>query len=326
MPESDTHKDPLEFPYDLYQRYELVRKIIKSLDGLTGKMLPVLEVGGDPGVLAAFLTDETPVVVNTPPQAGDDIITANGRALPFKDNSFRGAVAIDVLEHVPEDQRQEMIQEVDRVCADWMVIGGPFQHELVEEAETILADFYRQLNGTSHRFLEEHRAIGLPDREKTVEYLQSMGYNTIEIPNGLLCRWMLMLGITFFLQKHPNDSDIINNVFRFANQHLTATDNREPAYRHIIICVRGDIPENICKQLQCLETPLSTVPEEDFTASWEGATAGLQTLIADKIRQRDEQISEMEGQIKILEEFRDNVQRSAAYRVYRFWKNLWKRR
>jgi hypothetical protein len=49
-------------------------------------------------------------------------------------------------------------------------------------------------------------------------------------------------------------------------------------------------------------------------------------LIADKTRQRDEQINQLQGQIRILEEFRDQVQQSLPYRMYRQWKRLWKNR
>jgi hypothetical protein len=321
-----TYKNPLEMPYDLYQRYHMVTQIIQRLDAVLGSDASVLEIGGDPGILSSFLPEESPVVVNSPPHASKDIVPANGTSLPFKDDSFRGVVMLDVLEHVPEDRHELLLQEIDRASSKWLIIGGPFQHDSVKEAETILSDYYLQLTGARHNFLEEHRSIGLPDRQKIVEIIQSLGYNTLELPNGLLWRWMLMMGITFFLQKDPSDNDLIDKISRFVNQNLAPSDNREPAYRHMIVGVRQKMPEAVWQQIQSLESSGSKVPEDDFTTTWEGAAAALQTLIAGKIRQGDEQIRQLEGQIEILEEFRDNVQRSLAYRIYRRWKDIWKSR
>jgi hypothetical protein len=325
MAKTAIQKDPLDLPYDLYQRYHLVTQIIQRLDSVFDAKVAVLEVGGDPGILAAFLPGEAPVIINSPPNIGGGIIPADGLLLPFKDDSFRGVVMLDVLEHVPEANRDMLLREIDRVSANWIIVGGPFRHDSVKDAEAIMSNYYLQLTGTAHEYLEEHRTVGLPDRQKTVDMIQSLGYDTLELPNGLLWRWMLMMGITFFLLKDPSDSDLMTKILRFVNQHLAPSDNREPAYRHIIIGVRKVMPEDTWRQLQSLESTGSRAPEEDFTSSWEGATAALQALMVDKIRQRDEHIRQLEGQIVILEEFREQTQRSLAYRIYRRWKDLWTR-
>jgi len=316
--------DPLDLPYDLYQRYHLTAQIVQKLDSALGAGAPILEVGGDPGILQAFLPEQSPVIVNQSAQTNGSVIPADACHLPFKDRSFRGVVMLDVLEHVPEDNRSALLREIDRVSSRWLVVGGPFRDDSVPEAEAILVDFHRHLTGTAHRYLEEHRNIGLPDRTGTLEVLRSFGYDAVEIPNGLLWRWMLMLGINFFLQKDPADAELVRQVNHFVNLHLAPYDNRQPAYRHVILALRQPMPEGLRQQLRALESTDSGIPD-DAVSSWEGATAALQALMARKIRQRDDRIRELEGQVKILEEFRDQVQRSLAYRMYRSWKGLWKR-
>lgn len=107
------------------------------------------------------------------------------------------------------------------------------------------------------------------------------------------------------------------------NRNLAPLDNQEPAYRHVLVCSRIPFPGDIRAQIQQLETP-GEVSEKDGMMYWEGAAATLQTLMADKIRQRDKQINQLQGQIRILEEFQSQVQRSLPYRLYRQWKQLWK--
>lgn len=107
--------NPLEFPYDLFQRYQLTAQVIEQLDKAFGKPVPILEVGGDPGVLPSFLPEETPTVVNSHPFAGTEVIPADGCHLPFKNRSYRGVLALDVLEHIPENKRHEFLHEIDRV-------------------------------------------------------------------------------------------------------------------------------------------------------------------------------------------------------------------
>ncbi len=325
MSNSHTRQNPEEYPYDLFQRYSLASKIIEVLDDAVGHEASILEVGGDPGVFDNFLSQETPVVVNSPPHVDDEVIPADGLKLPFKDRSFRGTVVLDVLEHVPETQRQDFLREVSRVSDQWLIVGGPFQYDLIQEAESIVNHLHQQLTGTPHQFLEEHKLHGLPDRQATLEFLQSLGYHILEIPNGLLWRWMLMMGISMFLQQEPADPDLLHQVFQFVNINLAPYDNQEPAYRHLMVCTRTQLPQEIWQQLSQLETLAGHPPESDFTAAWEGSSAALQTLVVGKIRERDERIGNLEGQIRILEEFRAQVQKSIPYRIYRLWKRLWNR-
>ena len=326
MTDSPTNQNPLEYPYDLYQRYNLTTKTVEILDSAIGHEAPILEVGGDPDILASFLPQESPVIVNSPPHVNDNVIPADGFSLPFKDHSFRGTIVLDVLEHVPESQRHDFLREIDRTSSEWLIVGGPFHHDLIQEAESVINSLHKHLTDTTHTFLEEHQHHGLPDRQDTVEILQLLDYHTLEIPNGLLWRWMLMMGITIFLQKDPADPELLSSIFQFVNKNLAPHDNREPAYRHLIICTRKQLPEKTWQQLSQLETSSHQPPESDFTSAWEGATTALQSLIAGNIRERDERIRNLEGQIHILEEFRDQVQKSIPYRIYRQWKRLWKRR
>ena len=309
-----------EYPYDLYQRYRLTVQVIEQLDEVFGKVAPILEVGGDAGVLQSFLPKDSLTIVNSQQSAWKEVIPADGCQLPFKDKSFRGAVALDVLEHIPENRRHILLHEIDRVTTDWLVIGGPFEDKLVQEAESIISNYYWQMTGKSHSYLEEHLQQGLPNRQIILDYLHSLGGHTVVLPNGLIWRWMLVMGITMFLQKEPSDSELIRKVNDFLNRNLAPSDNLEPAYRHIIVCGRIPLPENIGAVMSTTES------RHHLERNWEGTTAALQTLLADKIRQRDEHISQLEGQIRILQEFQDQVQATLPYRIYRQWKRLWKNR
>jgi hypothetical protein len=313
-------KNPFEYPYDLYQRYKLAVQVIEHLDQKFGKSAPILEVGGDPGVLQSFLPDEAPTIVNSQPFRGNEVIRADGCHLPFRDKSFRGVIALDVLEHIPNKKRPTFLHEIDQVTSDWLIIGGPFEDKLVQDAEAIISDYYKHLTGLVHPYLEEHRQQGLPKLQTVLDYLHSLGGHTMVIPNGLIGRWMLVMGITMFLQKEPSDAELIGRVNNFVNRNLAPFDNLEPAYRHIIVCSKIPLQDDIGIVVSTSDS------KQHIDREWEGATAALQTMITEKIRLRDERISQLEGQIRILQEFQDQVQASLPYRIYRQWKKLWKNR
>lgn len=88
-----------------------------------------------------------------------DIITS-GHKLPFKDSSFECVTCIDTLEHIPQDIRGQLVQELIRVASRAVFIVAPVDTKENNRAEDIV------LKHLSAGFIKEHRVFGLVDFEK----------------------------------------------------------------------------------------------------------------------------------------------------------------
>jgi SAM-dependent methyltransferase len=57
-------------------------------------------------------------------------IRASVTSLPLKDNSFELALATELLEHIHEPDYKAAVREIERVAANWILIGVPLREQL----------------------------------------------------------------------------------------------------------------------------------------------------------------------------------------------------
>ena len=144
---------------DTWERHLIVAELV-------GDAASVLDVGGLPGQLDGFLPEAKVLAANVTEPA--DLIV-DPHALPFRDATFDATTSLDVLEHVPAEDRKGFVSELLRVSARRTVLccplGGP-EHVAAEEQTHA---WYRELTGEDHPWLVEHAERGLP----TLEELQA---------------------------------------------------------------------------------------------------------------------------------------------------------
>jgi len=126
---------------------------------LVGPAASVLDVGGRPGLLAPRLPAARVTTANVEPPA-DVLVT--GPELPFLDRAFDVAVSVDVLEHLPPEDREPHLRELVRVARRRVVVCCPLGGARHEAAERDLAAWYERKTGAPHRFLADHLRTGLP--------------------------------------------------------------------------------------------------------------------------------------------------------------------
>jgi len=155
--------------------------------------------------------------------------------LPFADSSFDLVMSIDVLEHLCPEARLSFLEEQIRVTTDYIVLVAPFADENVELSERIVNEFLIKRIGYRSDFLKEHLDNGLPDLTETLSFLHGRDIQYLEIPNGYLFDWLVMMVLSPLIQMMPNSEDLYAAVNRFYNSNFYPCDNREPSYRKAIL-------------------------------------------------------------------------------------------
>jgi SAM-dependent methyltransferase len=150
---------------DTYARHALAARLL-------GHPETVLDVGGVRGGLARFLPQSRIVVANVEPPAD---VVFDGRRLPFPDSSFAAATSLDVLEHLPREERAAHVAELARVARGHVVLASPLGSEQHVEAERALAAWYEATTGAAHPRLAQHVAYGLPTGEDLLALAEAAG-------------------------------------------------------------------------------------------------------------------------------------------------------
>jgi SAM-dependent methyltransferase len=151
---------------DTWQRHAIVARLIGH------RLRRVLDAGGVPGRLAAHLPDVEVTTANPTPPAD---VVYDGARLPFPDGAFDAVTSLDVLEHIPQADRTAHIDEVLRAARVRAVLCCPLGTPEHIAAEHEIADWYAELAGERHPFLDEHLANGLPTEAELRELAADLG-------------------------------------------------------------------------------------------------------------------------------------------------------
>lgn len=230
-----------ELPFDQYQRYRLIADLAGRVRGV-GR-LDVLDVGGRTAVLRQFLPEDRVTLVDVEPSDAEGLVLGSGDRLPFADGSFDLVVASDTLEHVPPDRREAFTRECCRVTRRWAVLAGPYHHPRIAEAEELLQAFLAARVGERHRYLEEHRELGLPERACVEEWCRAAGAREIvAVGHGNLERWLGLMCLALYLDADAPLRPAAARLHRFYNGLLYDGDRRGLLYRHAVVAAFGDAP------------------------------------------------------------------------------------
>ena len=258
----------LSLPFDLFQRYRLAGQICDLLEPAR-----VLDVGGylgdEGGHLATsrdFLcpgrkSGRPERVRSTDLRHGDwpTHEAALAWAQPFADHSFDLVLSLDVLEHLAEEDRPRLLDELDRLSKSWILLSAPFADPAVEAAEEIL----RKGLLSAQRFLREHQELGLPELEGVRQYYQSKGYRVEVIPNGYLPRWKTMQVLTCLYFGH-RDWVAFRTLNQLYNRFLYPHDQREPSYRQHVLISKRTLDVETTSRLAALRTESEASSDPDL--------------------------------------------------------------
>ena len=224
----------LELPFDQYQRYRLVADIVEQVRD-PARPMTILDVGGRTALLRRFLPRDRVELVDLEPSSERGLVLGNGAALPFRANSVDLGCAFDTLEHVPPAAREAFVRECARVARSHVVIAGPYEAPKVVEGEKLLQRFLREKLSYHHRYLEEHRSHGLPERSATERELVDLGAQVVSIGHGNMERWLFQMCLALYMDLDPALRGLARSFHAFYNRELFRGDWSEPVYRHAVV-------------------------------------------------------------------------------------------
>ena len=180
-------KTPSGYYWEYYNRSFFIASKIKAL-GLEKSRL--LDVGGskNDNLFARFgIKDITIVNIHD-----DADIKASASKLPLASGSFDCVTCIDTLEHIPDDERSQVIRELVRVANKAVFIVAPVNSEENNRAEEFV------LKHLPVQFVKEHRLFGLVDFDRIkseLEIIKKEGRVKILEEDNLdnLMSWVILL-------------------------------------------------------------------------------------------------------------------------------------
>jgi len=226
-------------PFDQFQRYFILQQCLQMVkDHETIPCLSLIDVGGHPGVLSDFLTEDNVTILDSQPCDRPNYVRADACDLPFKDEKFDVVTTVDVFEHISSAKRTTFLKELFRVSKEYIILAAPFDSGEVSLAEEILFEFVKKILGDDFAKvhpLKEHIENGLPSQDALLTRIEQEDAAHITFPNGQLYNWMTLNLIKHYIYSIPQSSDLEKMLDSYYNQYLVSYDVGEPAYRTFFV-------------------------------------------------------------------------------------------
>lgn len=129
-------------------------KILEVGSGVTGitPFIPFKITGVDVAFNGEIAENLTPVCLS-------------GASLPFPDNSYDYVISVDMLEHVPDNERANVVSEILRVAEKRVFLAVPCGKH-AEAQDKALDEIFLDAKRERDRFLQEHVENGLPLKDE----------------------------------------------------------------------------------------------------------------------------------------------------------------
>ena len=211
-------RDPTLLNLEIYARFKLVAD---RIDALGADELRILDVGGREWVFSAFLPRHRVTVADL------ETTGLDGRALPFPPQSFDIVTAHHLLEHVPDDDRLDLLAGLVRVARRRVYLTGPFSESpFAGEIDRLLSRL-----APENPYLQEHLRLGLPSLARIQAWLSARGLPYAVEPITRCNTWLLALALTPLQESRP---EIYREVTRYYNRRFHELDRGEPSYQSLI--------------------------------------------------------------------------------------------
>jgi len=227
--------------FDYVSRYQLIGEIITRYFADSKKPPKnILDVGG----LGTFLPQliDVPLTILDNEVVKEDNNQVKGDAVRMTgvaDGAYDVVITSDTLEHIPKAQRQNFINELVRASNDLIILCAPVEnqdHEASAE-EKKLQHFYKEVTGKPHRWLKEHKQLGLPSKKEILSYFASNKISCVTFNHNSLDIWYDLLSVNLLAEEanEPGIHKFSEDINQFYNQNLLFKDFKENGYRMFVV-------------------------------------------------------------------------------------------
>lgn len=150
--------------YDSYERHKKVGSLIE-------KSSSILDVGGQLHALAQFCNSPKIVVANLKESEEKSDVIIKGPKLPFPKDKFDVVCSIDVLEHIPKNDRKSFIDDLVRVAKRRVILSFPIGTPEHANYENKMHEWLKDKK-FNVEYLKEHIKLGLPRKDELENMLR----------------------------------------------------------------------------------------------------------------------------------------------------------
>ncbi len=212
--------------------------VVKEIKKTFPSQCDILEIGsGGLGIAPYIKQKVTGLDTEFNPPIYQLLLPVKGYAqnIPFNDKSYAVVICLDVLEHIPSNDRAKIISECLRVANTLVCIGVPCG-ELAQKQDEEISANYKKRYSQVFTYLSEHLRNKLPAKEEIFNILKNeatkLGLHVdIKVTGNInlkLRKWLMKGWIS--------DNWLINAFFRkilLLFIPLLRNMNAEPVYRQL---------------------------------------------------------------------------------------------
>jgi len=225
--------------FDYVSRYQLIAEIItRYFEDAKNPPKNILDVGGLGSFISQIINIPTTIFDNEVVQEGTNQILGDGTSMNnIEDGAFDVVITSDTLEHIPKKQRRNFINELVRTSNDLIILCAPFADQGAIEEEKKLQHYYKEVTGKPHRWLKEHKQLGLPLKKEIIGYFDKNNISYITLSHNSLDIWTDLLSINLLTEEtnEPGMHKLAEDINQFYNQNLLFKDFKEKSYRMFIV-------------------------------------------------------------------------------------------
>lgn len=233
--------------FDQYSRYKACADLLKQAQLEAGDT--ILDVGSGPECLfGQFLPDNTTYFVDPliPAGSAQGYIHGNVFAAELDGKVFDHVTTVDVLEHVPPENRNVFLKRLSSLSGKTLILGFPTSDSSAAlETDKAIDKQFHEIYGHDYSWLEEHYRYGLPSMADTVRQLTDLGWHCQTVGHGHAPWLRELLGFVISVWEIPSTSSLVQEISEQFNRELYAYDFLAPHYRQFIIATRYPLPQRI---------------------------------------------------------------------------------